>query len=122
MDIDELHAELTQHRHADTLSVDPAQISAVDAQLPLQEQLRLVGHMVFGKPGKRRNILKHSADESLGSAGADHIAIGTLAQNSADGVDHDGFAGAGLAREHIEAPGELNIHGFNHRDILNVKA
>ena len=121
MDIDELNAQPAQHGNGDQGPVDPAYILAVQKDIPLDHRLRVVGHPVFGKPRKLRHLCEHGADGGLVCPGADHIPVGPLPQDGGDGVDHNGFARARLAGEHIEAGVERDVRALDNRDILDMQ-
>ena len=48
-------------------------------------------------------------DEGVVFANADVCDVGAFAEDELDGVDDDGFAGAGLAGEHVETAVERQI-------------
>ena len=89
--------------------------------VPNGQDLRLVGHMIVPKPAQLRHICENGADKGLLGTGPDHIPVGPLAKNGGNGVNDDGFTGAGLAGQHVKAPAEGNIGLVNDGDILNVE-
>ena len=121
VDIDQLDAQPAQHGHGDQSPVDPAYILAVQENIPLDHRLRVIGHPVLGKPREFRHLGEHGADGGLVCPGADHIPVGPLTQDGGDGVDHNGFARARLAGEHIEARVKRDIRALDNRDILNMQ-
>ena len=54
-------------------------------------------------------------------ARADEVRAGAHAQRGVDGVDEDGLARAGFAREDVEARPEFQVQPFNQRKVADVK-
>ena len=121
VDIDELNAQLVKAGHIDQNAVDPADIFSVQINLPGNHRFRVVFHAVFRKPGIFRNLRKHRPDGGTLGAGTDHIPVGPLAQYGGNGVNDNGFTGAGFAGQNVKAPVKGNIRALNDRDILNMQ-
>ena len=68
-----------------------------------------------------RNIRKNRADECAIRAGADHVAVGALAQYCGDRVNDNGFARTGLTGQDIEAALEENFRLLNDGNIFNMQ-
>ena len=103
-------------------AVDPAQVFAVHPDLPLEEQLLLLGpQAVLLQPGQGGQAGEHRGDQGGLCPGADQLPAGALPQNGADGVNYDGLARARLAGEHIETAAEFNVHRLDDGNIFDMK-
>ena len=121
VDIDELNSQLPEDTDRHRNTIDSANVFPVQIDFPLNRRLGLVGHAVFREPRILRHILKDCAHGGLLHAGPDHIAVGALAQNGGDCVDHNGFARAGFACHHVEAGLKQNVRPLNDGNILYMQ-
>ena len=122
VDVQQLAPQLPKLSHRHRPAVDPAQVLSIAADLPLEQQLLLLrAQAVVLQPGQLGQAGENSGDMGRLGSGADQLPAGPLPQNSADGVDDNGFARASLAGEDVEAPAELDVHRLNDGDILDVK-
>ena len=79
VDIDELNAQLVQNGHIDQTAIDPADVFAVQMDLPGNHRFRVVFHAVFGKPTQFRHIREYRPNGCPLGSRANHIPIGPLA-------------------------------------------
>ena len=122
VDADELDAEPLQNGDRDRPSVYAADIFPVRVNFTLDEKLvRIVFDLIFPEPRKLGNAGKDGADKRTRRAGPDDVTVRPLAENGGNGIDHDGFACAGLAGQHIEAAVKADLRLLDHGDILNVQ-
>ena len=54
-------------------------------------------------------------------AGADEVARGAAAEQQADGLDEDRLAGAGLARQDVQAGVELDLDRVDDREVPDAQ-
>ena len=122
VDIEQCAADPPQLGHGDRLAADAAGVLAVGVDLPLEQQLPLLGgQAALRERRQRRYAGKHRADESLCRARADQIPAGALAQHGPHGVDHNTFPRAGLAGEGIEPTVKGDVRLLNHSDVFNME-
>ena len=122
VDADELDAEPLQNGDRDRPAVHAADVFPVGIDLTLDEKLvRIVFDLIFPEPRKLGNTGKDGADKRTRRAGPDDVTVRPLAENGGNGIDHDGFACAGLAGQHIEAAVKADLRLLDHGDILNVQ-
>ena len=57
---------------------------------------------------------------SMASASSWFAPAQALAEHGVDGVNHDAFAGAGLARQNIQPRGKVDIAFFDDRYIFDI--
>ena len=96
---------------------------AAGLDLAFDEQLAVL-HLdsgVFEQFGQRGRFgdLEDSRDASARGAGANHFRRSAAAQQQSQGVDHDGFAAAGLAGEQVQAGVKAHPSLFDHRVIFD---
>ena len=121
VDRDQPGAQGAQGGDRYALTVDPAGVASVGQDLPLDQQLVLHRDVVLLEPVQGRDLGEDGADKGVIGPGADHLAVGPLAEDGGDGVDDDGFSRAGFARQNVKAPAKANIGLLDHGDILNVE-
>ena len=116
----ELHEVLAEplqepDRRRRVVDVDPVPSGAGD--LSLHDELPLTRGVagLVENGGQRAPAIdvEHRLDGGQILAGADQVGVGARAEHEQDGVDQNGFARAGLPREHVEAGREW------HRDLLD---
>ena len=64
--------------------------------------------------------LERCFDAALVFPGADHAAVGAVAENETERADKDGFARAGFPRDDVESFTELNAHVLHDREVLDA--
>ena len=121
VNVDELDTQLVQAGYVHEGSVDPADVLPVQVDFPGNHRLRVIFHAVFRKPRKFRNFREHRPDAGPLGSGTNHVPIGSFPQDGGNGIDDNGFTGAGLTGENIEATVKGNIRTLNDRNILNVQ-
>ena len=124
----QLHQErrqLAQQRDADGLVVDECLAAAIDFQLTLEDQRlarldRDVGVVEQrGDAGRQRGELeaRHHARPVL--AGAHQPAVGPRAEHQAQRVEQDRLARAGLAGQHAQPAGEVEVQRLDQDDVAD---
>ncbi|MCY1441262.1 hypothetical protein D9M71_575690 [compost metagenome] len=63
--------------------------------------------------------VERGEDVCLVGAGAHHAAVGTVAQGKAEGVEHDRFAGTGLAGDDGHATGDFEVEVLDDGVVVN---
>ncbi len=121
VDVDEAQAELFERTDRHRYAVYAAVVLAVEIDLPADGQLIFKRHAVVRKPRKLRHAVKDGAHRSLVFSRADHIAVGALAQNGGDRVDHDGLARTRFTGQDIEAVLKQDVRLLDHGDILDME-
>ena len=124
VDFDQRVAEPLEQRHRDRRVVDERPVSSRARQLTPYDHLaavvaakaRLVEHRARrGDPGEREHGFH---GRGLG-IGPDDIGLSPGAAQQEDGVDQDGLAGPGLAREHVQTGSEGRGDGFDDGEVLD---
>ena len=122
VDIQQSGTQCPQLSHCYRTAVDPAYVFAVGLDLPLQQQrpirLQLDAQLLRQL---RCHTGKSRADKRLFSPGADQLPAGPLPQYSAQTVDNNGLARAGLTGQGIEPRCEFDIRHLDNSDILNMQ-
>ena len=124
MDVQKLSADLAQLGNSQRAAIGAADVLAVPADLPLQQQIAILVRcdaVVSQSRQCGRDLRKNGADKGLVRAGPDQFPGGPSAQNGAHSVDHNGLAGTGLAGQGVEAGAEGYIRRLDHCDIFNMK-
>ena len=110
-DIHEPCAEFAQRLYGNRPAVDPGLRPAVRADHPPQQAGRVVSQLVLLQPaagGAAGGRFEGGQHLEAAGAGADGLRVTALPEGQGEGIDQDGFAGAGFARQHGEAPGEVD--------------
>ena len=108
--------------YGDGPSAHPADVSALGGDLPLKEELPLLrGEAVLGEDLQVLRFGENSADEGFRRPGTDDVPAGAVAQDSAQGVDDDALARAGLAGQGVKAPVKGDVRLLNDGDVLDVQ-
>ena len=120
--VDQPPPNLPQDREGGRLSADLAQVATVGRQCAREDKAAILRRVA-----ERGNLLRQRGREGencghLGpvAAGADQVAGGALSQYGAYGVDDNGFSGAGLAGQQVEAGGQLKAGTLDHGDVFNI--
>ena len=66
--------------------------------------------------------VEYRGDLALLHAMTNQIGVAAAAQRQREGIEQDGFAGAGFAGQHREATGKLDIEPFDQDDVTDRKA
>ena len=116
--------ECAEHCGGCGLSVDLADTAAVRRDFARQQQL-VIGSLlpVFSQNRPRfiRERRELCRDNSLFAAGAHQILTCPLPENSLNTVDQNGFSGAGLTGEGIEALLQRDLRRGDDREIFDRK-
>ena len=120
VDVQQAAAQGTQLRHRDGAAAHPADVFTVGVDLPLQQQL-LIPCNAQVLPYLRRDAGEAGADVGLVGPGADQVTGGALTQHGAQRVNDDGFTGAGLAGEGVEARLKGDIRPVDDGDIFDME-
>ncbi len=118
----QVRRKLLQHRHRRRLIVDEDASLAAGRDLAPQNDLRLlaVEAVVFQNFVDGLGLgFEHRRDDSLVGAVADGVAGRFVAQQQGQGVDQDGFSGAGFAGQQIETGGELHGNIVDDRVVFD---
>jgi hypothetical protein len=122
MDLDQRRAQLLQRLDADRLVVDEGAGAAVGELHAAQDQ-RLVGcdFDAVGQPprGMAGRHLEHRGDLPLLRALTHQRGVAARAQRQREGVEQDRLAGAGLAGQHRQARGEIEVEPVNQHDVAD---
>ena len=116
-----MDAKLLEYRNGYRDAVDFADIFAVQINFALDGRLGCKGHIVVREPFGFGNVLKNRTDGCFLRAGANHIAVSTLAKNGRNRIDYDGFTGTGLAGHNIEAALKQDVCPLDDGNILDVQ-
>jgi len=122
VDVHQLLAQFAQALHRCRLAVDIAAGAAVGAHRAAQDALAVEVEFPLFQPlthGGQSADLEGGADLGAVAAGAHGAAVGAIAQYQAQGVEQDGFAGAGFAGEHGHAGDELQFQVFDQGEIAD---
>ena len=63
--------------------------------------------------------IEHRGDLALLHAVAHQAGIAAPAERQREGIEQDGFAGAGFAGQHRKAAGKLDIEPFDQDDVTD---
>ena len=122
VDLDQRGADRLQGLHADRLVVDEGAGAAVGELHAAQDHFTGIVETVFGQDLCRRMALGHiegGGDLALLHAMANQARIAAAAERQREGIEQDGFARAGLAGQHREATGKLDIEPFDQDDVTD---
>ena len=65
---------------------------------------------------------KAGGDAGLIFPGADQAGIGAIPQHQPQRIEQDRLAGPGLASQHTQPPGEIEVERFDQNDIADGEA
>ncbi|MNH02020.1 hypothetical protein D3C79_612480 [compost metagenome] len=103
-------------------AIDVAAAAAFGGDHPAQDARAVVVQVAFGQPGMRLgdvHQVEGGEDVCLVGAGAHHAAVGPVAQGQAEGVEHDRFAGTGLAGDDGHAAGNFEVEVLDDGVVVN---
>ncbi len=122
VDLDQRRAHCLQGLHRDRLVVDEGAGAAVGELDAAQDHFPGIVEAVFGQDFCRRMALGHiegRGDLAVFGAMADQALIAAAAERQREGIEQDRFARAGLAGQHREATGKLDIEPFDQDDVTD---
>ena len=105
VEIDERAGGLAQRRAGDERAVDERAAASLRRDLAPDDHFRAV------RP------FEHRLDGGGLLAGPHELGAGAPADEQPDGADEDGFAGAGLTREDVEAGRELELEPVDDGEV-----
>jgi len=126
----EARREVAKRRGGRERAVDERAASALAADLAADDQLarsrlsRASGRHRGRVPRARdasRGVVEDCFDGGLRLARPDQVGRRARAEQEAHGFNEDGLAGAGLPRQHVEAGLELDLDGFDHREVADAE-
>ncbi len=123
VDVEQAVADLAQLRGRGGAAIDPAAAAALEIDRAAQEQ-RIAGFEAAGvQPrGEIRIGVEFDAHVQAFSALAHRTRVGAVAQRELQGVDEDRLARAGLAGQHGEAGGEVDVERAHDHEIAQGDA
>jgi len=125
VDVDQQIPQFLQLLHGGGAAIDVAARAAVAGEDPAQQTFGVRRVVLGGEPARRRGV---GADVEVGGnlaalgASADATDVAAVAQRHAQGVDDQGFAGAGLAGNRGHATLELDLQVGDQTVIGDVNA
>ena len=122
VDLDQRRAELLHDLHAHRLIVDEGAGAAVGELHAAQDQFVLGGDVVGLEHGLRRMLagkLEDGDHLALLHALAHQALVAARAQGQRKGVEQDRLAGAGLAGQHGQAVGEIDVEPVDQDDVAD---
>ncbi len=125
VDLDQQLAEPAQQAAADRLVVDEGARAAVGRDQAAQHQLVLGGDAVLGEQALHAAVAEvgeRRGDRALRRTLAHQRAVGAPAEREPHGIEQDRLAGAGLAGQHAEAFGELEVEPLDQDDVADHEA
>ena len=122
VDLDQRPAQRLQRLHAHRLVVDEGAGAAVGELHAAQDQLVLGRDVVCGHERARRMVgrrLERRGHLPLLGALAHQRDVAARAERQREGIEQDRLAGAGLAGEHGQAGGEIDVEPVDQDDVAN---
>ena len=123
VDINELLAELFEHVQGDraAIQIGPGFPGALD-EAPDEQSIRFLrGEAVQDFRGLCSLELEESFHRGLFLAGSNHFRGSSTPQEEVDGIDQDGFSGAGFPGQDVEARPEFNVQLIDDRKVLDIQ-
>jgi hypothetical protein len=124
VDLDQSRAQFLHHLNADRLVVDKGAGAAIRELHPAQDQFVLGGNIVGLQERARRMLLadlEGGGDLALLHALAHQRLIAAGAERQREGVEQNRLAGAGLAGEHGQPAGEIDVEPIDQDYIADGK-
>ncbi|MNM66583.1 hypothetical protein D3C81_780760 [compost metagenome] len=122
VDIDQQLAQRLEVAERAGRAIDVAAAAAFGGDHPAQDAQAVVVQVALGQPGMRLgdvHQIEGGEDVCLVRAGAHHAAVGPVAQCQAEGVEHDRFAGTGLAGNDGHAAGDFEVEVLDDGVVVN---
>ncbi len=120
VDFDQFAANRLERLHADGLVVDKGAAAPVGHLGAAQDQVAVDGEALFGGGEAGGMVMRRIEDGdhlALRLARAHQTAVAAPAERQRKGVEQDGFAGAGLAREHSQPGAEIELQPVDQNDV-----
>ena len=122
VDLDQRRAELAQERDRDRLVVDEGAAAAIAALDAAEDEVALrldaaVGEKAAG--GMVGAEVEDGGDVALLGAVADERAVAAATKGEGKRIEEDRLAGAGLAGEHGQAAGEIDVEAIDEDDVTD---
>ncbi len=124
VDIDQHVAQGLQVGQRGGAAVDIAPGAALLGDDPAQQAFVTFQQVVVFQPlAGLGGVADIEAGVDVGAFGAvaDYIAVGAIAQGQAQGIQHDGFAGAGLAGNHGHAAVQFHFQMGGDSDVVDTE-
>ena len=125
VDIDDERADIAQQlqRHRNAIEVAARTAIVGDDAAHGELVFRLDGLLREHFAQRRRALADVEGGRELGAFGAraHHFGTALAAGEQRERVDHDGFAGAGFAREHREAGAHFEIDEIDDGEVTNLQ-
>ena len=125
MDVNQIGTKLPEDRGGNRLHINAADASSGGSQFPLDMNRILLFPFqskfddLLAQFGC--NLIKHGTDKAFFRPASNQLTAGSLSHQCTDGVDDDGFAGAGLACQHSKSRLKCDIRPLDDSDILNMQ-
>ena len=125
IDLDQRRADLAEALHGGEFAVDrDARASTALGDDPAHEQLATAA-VAFAR-GEFRHCgfafeFEQPLDDRFFLTGANHFGRRARAEQQSERAQDDRFAGAGFARQHVEAGAELEIGFLDDREVADVQ-
>lgn len=122
MDLDQQSGEFGQLRKRHRTAVDPCPRSAVGTQHAAEQAGVAIVQLLFAQPSPRGGGI---ANDEFGlefgalAAVAHHRGIGAFAREEAQGIDQQGFAGAGFAGNDGHSTPEFEFGGGDDGEVAD---
>ena len=124
VDLHQRRAELLHHLNADRLVVDEGAGAAIGELDAAQDQRVFIGDIVGlenGAGGMARTDFEDGRHLPLLGALAYQRLVAAAAQRQREGIQQDRLAGAGLAGQHGEVRGEIDVEPVDQDDVADRK-
>ncbi len=123
VNLDQELGQIAQRLDRHQLAVQVGARAAVRADHPSHDQLAVVLHRLLLEPAQRPLGQPREAGGDLGALGAvaHHVPGRAPAGDQQERIDHDGFAGTGLAGERGEAGAELELRLIDDHQVAQLK-
>ena len=125
VDLHQRRADFAEALHRGEFAVDRhARASAALGDHPAHDQLAARAVAFARGQFRHRSLaleLEQSLDDCFLLAGANHIGRRARAEQQSERAQDDRFAGAGLARKHVEAGAELEMSFLDDREVAYVQ-
>ena len=123
VDLDEQIGELAQRLQRHELAVHVGARAAVGAEHAPQDELALVLDRLLLEPAQGAGRERGEAGSHLGALRAltHDVAAAAPARDEQQRIDHDGLAGAGLARERGQSGAELELRLVDDDEIAQFR-
>ena len=124
MYLDQRRTDIAEQRDRHRLVVDEGATAAVSALHAAQDEIALCLKAALLQQitrGMARRHVEHGSDIALRGTSADHRGIAAPAKRQRQCIEQDRLAGAGLAGEHGQAGGEIDVELVDDDDVADRK-